>query len=283
MLSVRWANSILSSLLSAFLLLLFPAAATGSNHFQFGYRYKCHDGWNDDGDLGRVNIGGRLGCGYSRISGIQGCLESGVLRPTYTFSESGVFFPVFFLFSNYRLKNVGAELEAGSERVGDVLVKDYTNRNLSEEYAFGYQYFSTGLYLKFYFRNCFYFGAGCRMSWCLNRNGVRFSSTRSALYSQSDGQTEERIQESLSGKMVTSSGLKLGWESERGWAVELSYHQSLNDAVRTNTNEYGYTEEKNPSQSVELTIGYSLTIWDRRSQKSKSRRVQRHWHHKYDK
>jgi hypothetical protein len=33
MLSVRWANSILSSLLSAFLLLLFPAAATGSNHF----------------------------------------------------------------------------------------------------------------------------------------------------------------------------------------------------------------------------------------------------------
>ena len=46
------------------------------------------------------------------------------------------------------------------------------------------------------------------------------------------------------GKMVTSSGLKLGWESERGWAVELSYHQSLNDAVRTNTNEYGYTEER---------------------------------------
>ena len=48
----------------------------------------------------------------------------------------------------------------GASGLGMFLVKDYTNWNLSEEYAFGYQYFSTGLYLKFYFSQLFLFWCG---------------------------------------------------------------------------------------------------------------------------
>lgn len=109
---------------------------------------------------------------------------------------------------------------------------------------------------------------GARIGFCLNPDGVEYSSNQEADFLSAFGYdpvelTASCLREKLKGRFEASVGGSVGWEFPFGFCAQVSYHYCLTDLVETQYNPYNWVEVANHAHCLALTVGYAFGIGGR--------------------
>lgn len=220
-------------------------------------RYTCH--WGDE-KHGRLTIGFHVGAGVSSIDNISGMLESGDVRPDYSWKKKNDILPVADLYAEYMRGRIGIIGEVGYYTQGKKLTKNSVRE--TEKYTFLYHYASLGIYMRMYCYKGFYIGFGGRYSINMSPRSIQYETSKFSSYRFYANQTQTHLRETFSGKSEISPGVLVGCEFRNGLLLEAAYHFGAKDMISTGTNKYGYTERKNTTNIFEFKIGYIITIFN---------------------
>lgn len=221
-------------------------------------RWTCH--WGED-KRGRLTVGMRMGAAWSSISNVPEMMKAEDLRPDYAWDRKMYVLPTVHLFAEYMQGGVSGEFDLGYYSQGDRHTRT-TDAGLTEDYKIAYHYLFAGVYLKIYCYKGFYVGAGGRVGLNLTPDAVDYSSNRFHNYQSYDKQRQEHLRETIRGRLDFGPGILMGYEFAFGLQVEARYHYGAYDMIETRENKYGLSEQNNTTNMVELTVGYSITIFD---------------------
>lgn len=220
--------------------------------------WACH--WPDD-ERGRLTIGMKLGATKSAIDKVPEMMANEDRRPDYAWTDKPYIMPTMCLFAEYMQGGIGAELDLGYYSQGSKQTRLYNN-GLQEDYKFAYPFAYASLYVKVYCYQGFYMCGGFRYGINLKTDAIDYSSSKYGNYSAYGSQRQEHLRESLVGKNDYGPSLQLGYEFPFGLLAELRYHFGVADMIATNPNKYGFSEQNNTTNMLELTLGYAITIFD---------------------
>ena len=68
------------------------------------------------------------------------------------------------------------------------------------------------------------------------------------------------LKDKLKGRPDAALGGGIGYDSPFGMTLDLRYHYSLTNSIKTETNTYNWVEHDNHNQQIELTVGYMINI-----------------------
>ena len=73
-------------------------------------------------------------------------------------------------------------------------------------------------------------------------------------------ETEGMLKGKLKGRPDATLGGGIGYDFPFGMTLDLRYHYSLTNSIKTETNTYNWVEHDNHNQQIELTVGYMINI-----------------------
>jgi len=136
---------------------------------------------------------------------------------------------------------------------------------------FNYNYLSAGLLLKAHLEGLttwegFSLRAGPRIGFVLNPSALNYTSNGSELGYGPDITEQQNLRSVLKGRMDVSIGVGLAYEFSiskiglYGMSIEAMYYFGVSDVIETQVNSYNFVEKSNFSNSIQLTIGYTLDM-----------------------
>lgn len=214
----------------------------------------CYDGFD------RLQIGARIGAGYSSLPNIKPMLEKGELSPDYKWANKPFIRPTAGIFAEYKFFRAAAEIE-GSYYVQGLRLEEHRLRE-NCEYGIASQFVGLGLNLRLYCTEEFYIGACGRYGFNVS-NDMRFVSDKYTRYEDYEGRVRKQMQESFVPGNEISAGLMLGYVLKNGLQLEGRCIFGFSDMIKTLENDYDYSEQNNNSMWIGLTVGYPIIIFKR--------------------
>lgn len=93
---------------------------------------------------------------------------------------------------------------------------------------------------------------------CLNSTScVKYDAT--CMTNAAKMQVEEHISQTVKGRTLVRADLALGYDFPSGLTLEAFYGKCLVDMIEVGVNNYGFTEGRNDSQYVGMSIGWLIT------------------------
>lgn len=187
-------------------------------------------------------FGIKAGASYSSIGNIQSMIISESEYKNYTFKENWIVNPYASLFINYKLPETVVALEGGLSYYQIGSKNKYSDINgLDYDLKFQYDYIGLEGYVRTYYYKGFNVAVGMRVGFNLNSNNLKYTSNGEDLYGP-DIKIEQSMRQILKGKNNIAAGIILGYESPKGWLVDLSYHHGLDDVIETQSNSFNFIE-----------------------------------------
>lgn len=215
------------------------------------------------------NAGIRLGGGYSVNSGVDKILVSEDYYSNYSFNNKGQFVPGAELFFLYRQAGSLWGVEAGIVYYNKTARVGYEDKNeLNYTLSARYHHLGLAAYFNLYpfkARNSLHISLGGRIGANLSPNGLTYTGNQedtkfSALGYPSVKETERLLKDKLKGRPDAALGGGIGYDFPFGMTLDLRYHYSLTNSIKTETNTYNWVEHDNRNQQIELTVGYMINI-----------------------
>lgn len=210
-------------------------------------------------------FGVKAGASYSSIGNIHSMIIPENYFSGYSFDEKFTINPYANLFINYKLEETIIALEGGLSYYQIGSKSQYSDvKGLNYDLKFQYDYIGLEGYVRTYYYKGFNVAAGMRIGFNINPNNLKYTSNGQSLNINppldSDIKVEQGMRQVLKGKNNIAAGIILGYESPKGWLVDLSYHYGLNDAIETQTNSVNFIENTNNTHSIQLTIGWLFSF-----------------------
>lgn len=207
-------------------------------------------------------LGIRFGGAYSRITRLGNIVESYDTRPMFSMDESGCFSPTAGLFITWQYRRIGAELGADYLRLSG-RIKEYRMReDITEKTTFHYNYIAPQLMFRFYAYPKFYISAGARAAIPFGSRHIDYANDRTGeVYRQQSWLTQYHLRDAVKSHVVFMPSLSIGYtDAKSGLEASLEYSFGATDILRTEPNDYGYSEISNNAHWLGLTIGYSIPL-----------------------
>ncbi len=212
-------------------------------------------------------FGLKAGISQSSISQLSPIFVSEDYYTGYSFNEEKQLKPAVLLFVNYRINpsrialegHLGYFQQAAQLVYSDIKDFSYTTR-------FQYHYLGVGGYVKTLIVRGFNLGVGMRMGINLTPDNISYTSNSTKISwpgnnaPPSDSETQEELRSVIKGMNTTGFGLIASYEFSNGLSLDLSYHIGLNDMIETLVNRHGFIDSNNRASSLQLTIGYAITV-----------------------
>lgn len=213
---------------------------------------------NDDRYL---SFGIKGGASISSISNIYPMIISENTYPNYGFDEKTTVNPYASLFVNYKLEGTVVALEGGLSYYQIASKSEYSDetQGFNDKFKFQYDYIALEAYLRSYCYKGFNVAVGLRFGFNVTPNNIKYSSNKESIYGP-DIKVEQRLKQALKGKNNIAPCIILGYESPKGWLVDLSCHYGLNDVIETRVNDLNIMENTNNTHSIQLTVGWLFSL-----------------------
>ena len=130
---------------------------------------------------------------------------------------------------------------------------------LSYDINFRYSYLTFSPVSKYYTVHVLYASVGPQLGLILDRSNLTYTSNQPEL--GPDLQIQQSLREVLKGNSIVSVALGGGYDTPFGLSVSARYVLGFSDALETLANGFYFIENKNPSSSVHLTIGYHIPFF----------------------
>ena len=215
------------------------------------------------------NAGVRLGGGYSVNSHVDKILVSEGYYANYSFDNKGLFVPSAELFFLYRQPASLWGVEAGIAYYNKTARVRYEDKNeLNYTLSTRYHHLGLAAYFNLYpfkAKNSLHVSLGGRIGANLSPSNLTYTGNQedakfSALGYPSVKETERMLKDKLKGRPDAALGGGIGYDFPFGMTLDLRYHYSLTNSIKTETNTYNWVEHDNHNQQIELTVGYMINI-----------------------
>lgn len=211
-------------------------------------------------DEKRLCFGIKAGASYSSIGNIHSMIISENYFRNYDFDENFTINPSASLFINYKLEETVVALEGGISYYQIGSKSKYSDINgFNYDLKFQYDYIGLEAYVRTYYYKGFNAGAGLRVGFNINPKNIKYTSNGEDTYGP-DIKVEQGMRQVLKGKNNIAPGIILGYESPKGWLIDLSYHYGLNDVIETQVNSFNFIENTNNTHSIQLTVGWLFSF-----------------------
>ena len=93
---------------------------------------------------------------------------------------------------------------------------------------------------------------------CLNSSTcVKYDAT--GVTNAAKMQEEEHISQTVKGRTIVRTDLSLGYDFPMGLTIEAFYGKCLVDLLEVSINGYGFSEQRNDSQYIGMSVGWLIT------------------------
>ena len=205
---------------------------------------------------GAFNAGVRLGGGYSVNSHVDKILVSEGYYANYSFDNKGQPASLW-------------GVEAGIAYYNKTARVRYEDKNeLNYTLSTRYHHLGLAAYFNLYpfkAKNSLHVSLGGRIGANLSPSNLTYAGNQedakfSALGYPSVKETERMLKDKLKGRPDAALGGGIGYDFPFGMTLDLRYHYSLTNSIKTETNTYNWVEHDNHNQQIELTVGYMINI-----------------------
>ncbi len=209
-------------------------------------------------------FGIKAGVSYGIISELSTILVSEGYYSNYNFSNSEKAAPSASLFFHYRPTKLWLGMEAAVMYYQQGASTTYTDINtLGYTVDFRYHYAGFGAYLKLYPYAGLHLDLGVRAGFCLTPEQITYSSNQeddifARFHYETVAATQDALRDKLKGKTDIGVGGSLGYEFSAGVSVQVTYHYSVLDLIRTEYNLYNWTETTNHAHQFQFSVGYAF-------------------------
>ena len=131
---------------------------------------------------------------------------------------------------------------------------------LQYDITFRYSYLTISPVVKFYTVHGLYASVGPQLGLILDRSNLKYVSNQPEL--GPDLQIQQSLREVLKGNSIVSLALGGGYDTPFGLSINARYVIGFSDALETIANGFYFIENKNPSSSVHVTIGYHIPFFN---------------------
>lgn len=130
---------------------------------------------------------------------------------------------------------------------------------LQYDITFKYSYLTISPVVKFYTVHGLFASVGPQLGLILDRSNLKYISNQPEL--GPDLQIQQSLREVLKGNSIVSLALGGGYDTPFGLSINARYVLGLSDALETLANGFYFIENKNPSSSIHVTLGYHIPFF----------------------
>lgn len=131
--------------------------------------------------------------------------------------------------------------------------------DLQYDISFRYSYLTISPVVKFYTVHGLYASVGPQLGLILDRSNLKYVSNQPEL--GPDLQIQQSLREVLKGNSIVSVALGGGYDTPFGMSINVRYVIGISDALETLANGFYFIENKNPSSSIHVTLGYHIPFF----------------------
>lgn len=165
----------------------------------------------------------------------------------------------FFIYHRFENSKFAIQPEVSYAMLGgDFLYDDI--EDLTYTIAFKYHYFNIATLLKVYPSGGIFLGFGPQIGLNINNTNLTYVSNMPEL--GPDLQIQQSLREVLKGRSDISILAAIGYEFEMGLSFEARYKLGLTDVIETQSNGFGFIENKNSSRGFQFTVGYAIPFYN---------------------
>jgi len=205
--------------------------------------------------------GFNVGINSSSIQEIQTTIIRPVF-PTETYSTSSNnllgFTAGAFVYYKFKKSKFAIQPEINYVKQGGVFHYEDIE-DLTYDIQFNYSYINIAPIVKFYTVHGLYASAGAQLGIILDRSDLTYTSNMPEV--GPDLQIQQSLREVLKGNNQAAIILGVGYDTPFGLNLNVRWIYSISDAVETLANGYYFIENKNPSQSIQFTVGYHIPFF----------------------
>jgi len=131
---------------------------------------------------------------------------------------------------------------------------------LQYDIQFRYSYLTISPVVKFYMAHGLFASVGPQLGLILDRSSLNYTSNQPEL--GPDLQIQQSLREVLKGNSIVSLALGGGYDTPFGLSISARYVIGFSDALETLANGFYFIENKNPSSSIHVTLGYHIPFFN---------------------
>jgi len=202
------------------------------------------------------------GISYSNIGEVQTTLIRPIF-PESTFSTNSFqsLGPVFGGFVYYKFKDSKLAIQPEinfANQGGGFHYEDV--EGLEYDITFKYSYLNINPTIKFYTVHGLNVAAGVQMGIITDRSALTYTSNQPEL--GPDLQVQQSLRQVLKGNNNVAVTLGVGYDTPFGLNVNAKWVYGISDAIETLANGFYFIENKNPSNSFQITLGYHIPFFN---------------------
>jgi len=202
------------------------------------------------------------GISYSTIGEVQTTLIRPIF-PESTFSTISVksLGPVFGGFIYYKFKDSKLAIQpeiSFAKQGGGFSYEDI--EGLQYDLGFNYSYLNLNPTLKFYTVHGLNVSVGVLMGIITDRSALTYTSNQPDL--GPDLQIQQSLRQVLKGNNNVAITLGVGYDTPFGLNLNAKWVYGISDAIETLANGFYFIENKNPSNSFQITLGYHIPFFN---------------------
>ena len=210
----------------------------------------------------KFHYGFTAGVSYSKIADVQTTLIRPVFpQETYSTTTNPLLgftggATIYYRFEKSKFAiqpEITYAAQGGNFRYEDV-------EELQYDINFNYGHLNITPMVKFYMVHGLYASVGPQLGIVINRSALTYTSNMPEL--GPDLQIQQSLREVLKGNNSVAVVLGAGYDTPFGLSINARWVYGLSDAIETQANGFYFIENKNPSSSFQLTLGYHIPFFN---------------------
>lgn len=207
---------------------------------------------------GVFTTGLRAGANHVSVTNLKQTFCTDENQPVYELSEKQYITPTVAVVAQYRFPISLVAVEGNiSYCQTKSKIEKKTTRN-SETYDIKLNHIILSAGAKVYPVKGAFAKASIGAGPCLNSTScVKYDAT--GMTNAARMQVEEHISQTVKGRTLVRADLAIGYDFPTGLTLEAFYGKCLVDLIEVSVNNYGFTEGRNDSQYIGMSVGWLIT------------------------
>lgn len=207
---------------------------------------------------GVFSIGLRAGANNTSITNLKQTFCTDDNQPTYELHEKQYVTPTVSVIAQYRFPISLVAVEGGICYCQTRNEIEKTTTHNTETYDIKLNHIMLSAGAKVYPVKGAFVKATIGAGPCLNSSTcVKYDAT--GVTNAAKMQVEEHISQTVKGRTIVRADLSLGYDFSMGLTIEAFYGKSLVDLLEVSINGYGFSEQRNDSQYIGMSVGWLIT------------------------
>ena len=207
---------------------------------------------------GVFTTGVRVGANYVSMTNLKQTFCTDDNQPTYELSEKQYVTPSVSVIAQYRFPISLVAVEGGISYCQTRNEIEKTTTHNTETYDIKLNHIMLSAGAKVYPVKGAFAKAMIGAGPCLNSSTcVKYDAT--GVTNAAKMQEEEHISQTVKGRTIVRTDLSLGYDFPMGLTIEAFYGKCLVDLLEVSINGYGFSEQRNDSQYIGMSVGWLIT------------------------